>query len=403
MYKTIYIPVDNSALSNRAIDLATEFAMCFKSKCIGSHVYAAALHDLRFRQMESGLPPKYLQEQVLEEQRDIHNNLITKGLSIISESYLQVFTEKCKKMGLESESVNLEGRNYEELANDINKNKYELTIIGATGQGKVKTTLIGSVCERLIRRVKSDVLVVKNEEDLKGKKITVAMDGSPEAYGGLMSAIELAKAFDMQLQIVGVFDPFFHYNVFNSIAGVLSEEDSNVFNFKDQEKLHEEIIDSGLAKIYRQFLNIAQKITAENDCESSTELLPGKGYEKLLEQIEKDKPGLVVLGRIGIHSEQDMDIGHTTENILRLTTRNLLISSKRFHPPLEKKIEEIVEWTKEALIRLDKIPPFVRTMAKNTIQEHAISTGHSVITTSIIDSVLATVLPESMRINMGLK
>jgi len=40
MYKTIYIPVDNSDHSNMAVDLGVRLAQEFGSKIVGSHVYA---------------------------------------------------------------------------------------------------------------------------------------------------------------------------------------------------------------------------------------------------------------------------------------------------------------------------------------------------------------------------
>ena len=56
MYKTIYIPVDNSDHSNTAVDVGVELAKTYGSKIVGSHVYAAKMHDKRFKQMEAGLP-----------------------------------------------------------------------------------------------------------------------------------------------------------------------------------------------------------------------------------------------------------------------------------------------------------------------------------------------------------
>ena len=59
MYKTIYIPVDNSDHSNQAVDVGIELAKVFGSKIVGSHVYAAKMHDKRCKQMEAGLPEEY--------------------------------------------------------------------------------------------------------------------------------------------------------------------------------------------------------------------------------------------------------------------------------------------------------------------------------------------------------
>jgi hypothetical protein len=77
MYKTIYIPVDNSDHSNTAVDIGVHMAKTFGSKIVGSHVYAAKMHDKRFKQMEAGLPEEYHDEKELDRQRQIHDSLIT--------------------------------------------------------------------------------------------------------------------------------------------------------------------------------------------------------------------------------------------------------------------------------------------------------------------------------------
>ncbi|MGH7822852.1 MAG: universal stress protein, partial [Candidatus Binatia bacterium] len=41
MYKTIYVPIDNSDYSNQAISLALDLGKAFQSKMVGCHVYAA--------------------------------------------------------------------------------------------------------------------------------------------------------------------------------------------------------------------------------------------------------------------------------------------------------------------------------------------------------------------------
>ena len=80
--------------------------------------------------------------------------------------------------------------------------------------------------------------------------IIVAIDGSPQSFGGLQVALSLGQALKKEVEAVAVYDPYLHYSVFNGIVDVLSEKASKVFRFKEQEALHEEIIDSGLAQIY---------------------------------------------------------------------------------------------------------------------------------------------------------
>ncbi len=65
MYQKIYVPVDNSGHSNRAIDQALGIGRSYGSKLVGCHVYAARMHDYRFKQMEYTLPEEYLVENEL--------------------------------------------------------------------------------------------------------------------------------------------------------------------------------------------------------------------------------------------------------------------------------------------------------------------------------------------------
>ena len=403
MYKNILVPVDNSDCSNMGIDTGIKIAQQTGAKLTGNHVYAARLHDIRFRQMESGLPQKYLEEQELEKQRDVHDTLITKGLEIITDSYLDVFEEKCvqaKMMNFEKRS--LEGKNYKEIVKDVEKNKHDLVIIGALGLGSVKESLIGSVCERVTRRVNVDTLVIKDTSPMNGGNIVVAVDGSPQSFGGLLTAMELGKYFNKKIAVISAFDPYFHYVAFNSIAGVLSDEAGKVFKFKEQEKLHEDIIDSGLAKIYQAYLDISKKVAEKKKVPIETKLLDGKAFEKILQHVKEENPWLLVMGKIGIHSDDGMDIGSNTENILRKVNCNLLVSSRKFTPPLEETAKVNIVWTKEAEKRMERVPTFARGMAKMAILRYATEEGHTVITDKVVSLATEQLLPESARKAMGI-
>jgi len=159
MYKTIYVPVDNSDYSNMALDVGVSLAKTFGAKLVGSHVYAAKMHDKRFKQMEAGLPEEYHDENELERQRQIHDSLITRGLQIITDSYLDIVDKKTAEANIPVERRSLEGRNFKVLVEDINTNAYDLVIMGALGVGAVKDSVIGGVTERVVRRVRaSDML-----------------------------------------------------------------------------------------------------------------------------------------------------------------------------------------------------------------------------------------------------
>jgi nucleotide-binding universal stress UspA family protein len=395
MYKTIYVPVDNSDHSNTAVDVAVHFAKAFGSKIVGSHVYAAKMHDKRFKQMEAGLPEEYHDEKELDRQRQIHDSLITRGLQIITDSYLDYVDKKCAENNLPIERRSLEGRNWKVLAEDINTNAYDLVMMGALGVGAVKDSVIGSNTERVLRRVRnSDMLIIKQTQPMIAGRIVVAVDGSPYSFGGLMTGLALGKAFNMPVEAISAFDPYFHYAAFHSISGVLNEEAGKVFRFKEQEKLHEEIIDSGLAKIYQSHLDICREIAQAEQTDVKTTLLDGKAFEKIIQYVRKDIPALLIVGRIGVHSDEDMDIGSNTENLLRSAPCNILVSNRKYVPPIDTLAEYTIAWTEEALRRMEKIPIFARGVAKTAIHRYAIEKGHTIISNTVVDTAIGHILPK---------
>src|SRR5262245_41333600 len=162
MYKSIYVPVDNSDHSNRAVACSVALGKAFSAKLVGCHVYAAQLHDYRFRQMEYTLPEEYIDEVELERQRKIHDSLITMGLKLISDSYLDGMSRLCGESGLAFEPRMMDGKHHIEILKDLAGSQHDLVVIGALGVGRARDSVIGSVCERVARQSDRDVWVVKH-------------------------------------------------------------------------------------------------------------------------------------------------------------------------------------------------------------------------------------------------
>ena len=432
MYNKIFIAIDNSRHSNFCIDLGIDLSHKYGSSLVGCHVYDALLHQRRFRDMEKGLPLQYQEENVLQRQRDLHSTLINQGLKLISESYLDVFKKKCREATVPHEGLLLEGKNYYEIIKELHGNRYDLVILGALGLAAVNESVIGSVCERVVRRIKTDVLVVKNK-CLAGK-VVIAVDGSISSIAGVKSAINFAKSFNLKLVAISVFDPHYHRVAFESIANVLSKEAGQVFRFKEQEILHEEIIDKGLAKIYQNHLDRVNKMAGDAGLDVDTVLMDGKPYDKILSYIKKENPSTLILGRTGVHNTNGLDIGSTTENLLRLAPCNILLTGgsleakldmtidyAEFQVPSDKKetmansresllnengflravksdqktcdkpsmLKQVPFWTQEALIQTEKIPSFIRGVVKRKIEEYAQEKGCQEITMQIVTEAKA--------------
>jgi nucleotide-binding universal stress UspA family protein len=393
----IYVPLDNSDHSTACVSVAVELAAAFGASCVGSHVYAARMHDYRFKQMEYTLPAEYQDEAELLRQRRIHDSLIVTGLQLISDSYTDVMRYRCLERAVPFEARAIDGRNWEELVRDINDpaTGCDLVVMGALGMGAVKESRLGSVVDRVMRRVRTDTLVVRSTGDrtLEEGGILVAVDGSPQSFGGLRTALALGRALGRPVEAAAVYDPYLHYAVFNSIVDVLSEKASKVFRFKEQEALHEEIIDTGLAKIYESHLQVARATAAAEGVDLPITLLDGKPFEQLLRFARERRPWLLVAGRIGVHSDSAMDIGSTTEQLVRLAGCNVLLSSRTHVPPLDTRAAHAVVWTDEAEARMERIPAGARGIARTAVLRWCTERGHTVVSSGDVDSAVDELMP----------
>ncbi|MEW6230972.1 MAG: universal stress protein [Chloroflexota bacterium] len=396
MYQRILVALDHSPWSNYGVDLALGLAARFGARLLGIHVYAARLHDRRFRQMEPGLPERYQSQVELERLRGTHDDLITRGLALISDSYLEVMAEKCRARGLPLECQAPEGKNFEMIVRAARESQADLVVLGAWGLGRIgdkgygseARAGIGSVCQRTVRQTRCDVLVAKAGAPLEGGGILVGVDGSANSVGAVRKAVGLSKAFEMSLEGIAVFDPLFHKVAFQGLAGVLSAQAAQVFKFQEQEKLHDELIDDGLARIYAQDLERVSLLAQGEGVAMRTTLLAGRPHLKIAEHVEKTRPALLVVGRYGAHRSQGLDIGSVTENLLRLAETNILIvgepgDGQAGLPELTRPVEAPLPWDPEAEARLDNVPPFARGMARKGIEDYARQHGYPRITLDV--------------------
>ena len=143
--------------------LAVELAAATGARCTGSHVYAARMHDYRFKQMEYTLPEEYRDETELLRQRRIHDSLITTGLQLISDSYTDVMRYRCMQRGVDFDARAIDGKNWQGIVADVSREDagYDLVVMGALGMGAVKESLLGSVTEMVVRTSPVPVLTVR--------------------------------------------------------------------------------------------------------------------------------------------------------------------------------------------------------------------------------------------------
>jgi nucleotide-binding universal stress UspA family protein len=428
MYREVLVPVDNSPHSDLAVDRAVEICSRSEGRITATHVYAARLHDVRFRQLEIGLPAQFQEPQEIRRQRKIHDKLIEKGLQLISDSFLDEVDQKARDAGVPLTRQLLEGINFEEIANEANRGAgqlpsligfdpniagkydggdkvrsdvqlgddgrivaeevehdeklagsserdYDLVVIGAFGIGRQAYSKIGGVAGRAIRKIEKDVMVVRDERPLAGGSIMVCIDGSAYSYKCMRIALELAREYDCKLLVGSAFDVEYHHAVFNNIKDVLSVQASKVFKFEEQEELHNNIIDKGLLRLCRANLKRAVVMAGEfPDVDVETQILVGKPFQVILQWAEEQNPSLLVLARHGSHRIEGTEIGSQAEEVLRQAQVNtLLVGTTDVRPEeipwIEEDGEKGLEWEPQAEVRILRVPPFALGIARKAVEE----------------------------------
>jgi nucleotide-binding universal stress UspA family protein len=429
-YSEILVPVDNSSESDLAVDRAIE--LCGDGgRITGTHVYAARLHDVRFRQLEVGLPAQFQEPAEIRRQRKIHDKLIEKGLQLISDSFLDQVDKRCRAAGVPLRRQLLEGINFEELIREANGGEgrlpsligfdpniadkydggetvrsdvaiseegrlvaedeeqdeklagssgrsYDLVVIGAHGLGRQPHSQLGGVVARAVRGIEKDVLIVRDGAALEGGRFMVCIDGSAYSYKCMRVALELAREYGATLHVCSAFDVEYHHVVFHNIKDVLSVQASKIFKFEEQEELHNNIIDKGLARLAKANLKRASVMASEyEDVDIEWQVLVGKPFQVVLQWAEEVQPSLLILSRHGAHRIDGTEMGSQAENLVRLAPCNtLLIGTTDVRadeiPWIEEDGEKGLEWAPEAEVRIQRVPPFALGIARKAVEEYVL-------------------------------
>jgi nucleotide-binding universal stress UspA family protein len=460
-YQEVFVPVDNSQCSDWAVDRAIEICRASGGRITGNHVYAARLHDVRFRQLETGLPAQFQTPEEIKRQRKVHDKLIEKGLQLIADSFLDQLAKRCDAAGVALTRQLLEGINYEEIVKEVNRGegrlpgligfdpnraasydggaktrgdvrlgddgrivaeeedaaakvvgssgrRYDLVALGAHGLGRQSYSQLGGVVARSLRGIEKDVLIVRDDSPLAGGRFMVCVDGSSYAYKALRNALELAQKFGGSLYVCSAFDVEYHHVVFGNIKDVLSVQASKVFKFEEQEELHNNIIDKGLLKLCQANLKRAEVMAREfPDVPLKTQILVGKPFQVVMQWAEEVKPSLLVLARHGAHRIDGTDLGSQAENLVRMAPCNVLLAGTvgirpEDIPWIEEDGMASIPWSPDAEVRILRVPPFAQGIARRAVEEFTVEQGGDIVTNARLDEAIRKLLPTHMQLIMGI-
>jgi nucleotide-binding universal stress UspA family protein len=398
MYQHIAVAVDNSEHSRYAEDLAVRLAQVFGGDLCGYHVYSGKFHRMRFQALEQYLPSQYQKEEVLDYQRRIHSVLIERGLEIISSEYMKRLRAACRDANLPFREAVTDGKRSDVLCDATGSQ--DLMVIGSQGIGRIpENDGLGSTSERVVRSSSCDVLVVRNGRS--PEQILVGLDGSTASLSALEKAMDIGERFQAGLTLLAAHNPALHRSVFELLSGILSREAGQVFRFREQEQLHNMIIDRSLEDLYQRHLDTGAMLAERRGLPARTLLATGTPWHALCTEAGKEDADLVVVGRFGMHRGEFDAIGSNAARVAERSPANVLIVGGIVRPeaPLmaetaTAKVEQAtvpadagpaLTWTDESRARLEKIPAFARPMAMLGIERYARENGIGEITPTVMD------------------
>ncbi|MEF3254670.1 MAG: universal stress protein [Deferribacterales bacterium] len=140
----IMVPTDFSEASYKALKKASDLA----------EVFNAEIYLLHVKNIDVALIEQYLSEDIIKE-------LNEKAIKDLNESFEKQIKE-CVKSGIKVNPVIKEGIAYQEILKAEGEFGVDLVVIASHTKTFFEDVLFGSTTEKVVRRSKKSVLVVRN-------------------------------------------------------------------------------------------------------------------------------------------------------------------------------------------------------------------------------------------------
>jgi nucleotide-binding universal stress UspA family protein len=215
-FSKILVPVDGSAQSVLAQELAALIAKKLKAKVTAIHVVA---HPLMHPEMQklfadyvpvgpgfASLPPtERVPKAHASSMRDAISSEINDWYRQKGQQYIAEATSLFKEEGVLVDQKLVEHADpAETIIHEAQKGNYSLIVIGHNGQEEPESRL-GSIAEKVSRHAQTPVLIARQKNEIS--KILVPLDGSENAEKALPYAALLAQAAKAKITVLHVEEP----------------------------------------------------------------------------------------------------------------------------------------------------------------------------------------------------
>ncbi|MHC1771297.1 MAG: universal stress protein [Flexilinea sp.] len=194
MFNRILVPLDGSALAERAIPHAEEFARIFGSDIILLHV----LNPVSYHENPNSIDP--LNWQIRKAEADMYMNGIAARIrEDLLKSSFDVQIDKDKIINRVEYSIR-EGKTAENIVNFAHTENIDLLVISTHGAGGLSRWNISSVTQKVINLIYLPILIVRaynqpasEDARIHYRRILLPIDSSRRAEYSLSAGIALAR------------------------------------------------------------------------------------------------------------------------------------------------------------------------------------------------------------------
>ncbi len=102
-------------------------------------------------------------------------------------------------------------------------------------------------------------------------------------------------------------------------------------------------------------------------------------------------------------SPRKVEVIEEIEDFLAMRTKKKDDIVEKFKNYMDVAPSSGMPWSKEAMAKMEKVPPFVLGMAKQTIEARARERGDKMVTPGIIEEVFTNIMPASAKQAMGME
>jgi nucleotide-binding universal stress UspA family protein len=286
----ILCPTDFSEFSLHALRHATALARVFKARLKVIHVVPHV-----FGEAESlyGAAPW----------------LVTPEVRTRAEEDLKAFLAPLREARINHESEVREGDPWREILEAALETSADFVVMGTHGRGGLDHYLLGSVAEKLVRKLSCPVMTVAHEEGRTWEapglvtRVLCATDFSTSSADALDMAVSIAEGFHADITLLHTIESFpdFGDPANPALVGVLPLRE-------DLEKAARESLDKLAKKARSSHVKVETKITF------------GRAYKEILKTAAEDRADLIIIGAQGHGFVEHLLAGSNAQNVIRRAT-----------------------------------------------------------------------------------